>query len=610
MASFTAWSTEGANVLSNSLSNLGVQFKDAMQRQEQNAILQQQKEASAKIPGLIKDGDIPGAAQASFDAGDPVTGRQLLLSDLQRRQNAEQMTEIGKTLNSSPVNFTPTPNSNTSLPPIKPPEQHGALSTNDVVNLALKNGATKQEAVLLGALSQSESGGDPSAYNNSGRDNSLGLLQVNMHAALGPERLKQFNLTKPEELFNPDTNVRAGLEILRTQGPTAWTAYKSGAYKKYMPQSFSALRPTPQTAASDMLGNMSMSPIGDNSRGYNATASVNPRDVANPGIATDAPMQLPGATQTAQNNRQLNDSNPTPRQSQPQISLDAINAERTSLANTWNNTLKVAAMPSLGDGGWRMVQAKQEQIKLRLQQLDAQEKQFYENQRFDTQREDTNQHWSIDREDKKQAPINEMFLKKYQSISDAGDKAVPKLQTLKSMQKLLDDPNFYSGTGAEAVTSLRKLSSSLGITDNVSSPNELFSALQRKLTLEANNGSLGSGVSNADVSFISSISPSEQMTPQAAKALTGYLIAVEENRKLAKKAANQYAEKNGLGFGFDNFMSDWADEHQVITPQLEAAITQQPQQQQAPQQPKIPTAIDANGNRLRLNATGTGWEKY
>ena len=91
------------------------------------------------------------------------------------------------------------------------------------------------------AISQAESGLNPRALNpdRSTGDYSFGLYQINMidepGYMLGAERRRNLGLKANEELYDPKTNVRAAKSILDNQGLGAWSVYKSGAYKQFLP---------------------------------------------------------------------------------------------------------------------------------------------------------------------------------------------------------------------------------------------------------------------------------------------------------------------------------------------------------------------------------------
>ena len=53
---------------------------------------------------------------------------------------------------------------------------------------------------------------------------------------LGEERRGKLQLKDNDELFNPAVNVRAAKMIFDEQGYDAWSVYKTGAYKKFLPK--------------------------------------------------------------------------------------------------------------------------------------------------------------------------------------------------------------------------------------------------------------------------------------------------------------------------------------------------------------------------------------
>lgn len=111
-----------------------------------------------------------------------------------------------------------------------------ALSSDQVYALARQAGANHDEAVLLTAIAKGESSWDPGRrYNPSNTtEDSYGLWQINMDPKYGASRRKTFGITSNEALYDPLTNARAAVSILRSQGWNAWTIYKNGSYKKYL----------------------------------------------------------------------------------------------------------------------------------------------------------------------------------------------------------------------------------------------------------------------------------------------------------------------------------------------------------------------------------------
>jgi hypothetical protein len=53
---------------------------------------------------------------------------------------------------------------------------------------------------------------------------------------LGPSRRKQFGLKSNEQLLDPQTNLRAAKQVKDSSGFGAWTTFKSGKYKQFLPE--------------------------------------------------------------------------------------------------------------------------------------------------------------------------------------------------------------------------------------------------------------------------------------------------------------------------------------------------------------------------------------
>jgi hypothetical protein len=107
---------------------------------------------------------------------------------------------------------------------------------------------------VMAAIAMAESGGNPRAHNPVPPDNSYGLWQINMIGSMGPARRQQYGISSNEELYDPAVNARAAAKILKSQGPSAWSTYSSGAYKKYLNGSSGATNAT--NAVWDPLGSL------------------------------------------------------------------------------------------------------------------------------------------------------------------------------------------------------------------------------------------------------------------------------------------------------------------------------------------------------------------
>lgn len=107
------------------------------------------------------------------------------------------------------------------------------LSYKTIEDLWTKAGGDPKKAPVMAAIAIAESGGRPSALNDTPPDYSVGLWQINYYGALRPGRTKEFG--SPSALMaSPTAQARAAVAIERQQGLGAWSTYSSGAYRKYL----------------------------------------------------------------------------------------------------------------------------------------------------------------------------------------------------------------------------------------------------------------------------------------------------------------------------------------------------------------------------------------
>lgn len=118
----------------------------------------------------------------------------------------------------------------------------GNYDAKKLTDLARSVGIPEDKIPTMVAIALAESGGDSSnstmksgLYARTG-ETSYGLWQINMTGSLGPSRLKEFGISSNDDLFDPVINAKAAKSVLNSQGLSAWTVYKTGDYKTYLPQ--------------------------------------------------------------------------------------------------------------------------------------------------------------------------------------------------------------------------------------------------------------------------------------------------------------------------------------------------------------------------------------
>jgi hypothetical protein len=150
------------------------------------------------------------------------------------------------------------------------------LNAQQIATLLQKQGVAKEKIPTMTAIALAESSGRLQAFNPNSQtgDRSYGLFQVNMHGGLGPARMKEFGLKNEKDLFNPETNVKAAKRILESQGLGAWSVYKGGQYKQFLPEAQKALSSlgtapaTPTQASQQAAQQSTQQPLGANTYNF------------------------------------------------------------------------------------------------------------------------------------------------------------------------------------------------------------------------------------------------------------------------------------------------------------------------------------------------------
>jgi hypothetical protein len=188
-------------------------------------------------------------------------------------------------------------------------------------------------------------------------------------------------------------------------------------------------------------------------------------------------------------------------------------------------------------------------------------------------------------------------LDEYRKAADTG---VGMVRTLDQLRKL--NPTAMSGGGAQSravVSNWLAGWTGIQVTDpKVLSDTQQYNAIVSKSILDALGGSLGAGVSNADVAFIKDTVPKLEYSPEAREALINYMqTRAKQNIDLYQKA-REYGEKNG---GLKGFMPYDA----------ELAPTNQPQVSKAPPPTNAKGWVlheDAKGNKAYVSPDGKQYE--
>lgn len=153
------------------------------------------------------------------------------------------------------------------------------------------------------------------------------------------------------------------------------------------------------------------------------------------------------------------------------------------------------------------------------------------------------------------------------AIQDEADAAQRVIATSRVMEEQMADPNFYSGAGAGAVMNLKRVAKSLGLpgADGIDSI-ESFNAMSKQAALDAMGGSLGTGFSNADRSFVEEQVANLGNTTEGNVELIRIQRALAERKLEIARLARAYAEENEgrIDNGFYDRLARWAENNPLF----------------------------------------------
>ncbi|WP_299973422.1 hypothetical protein [Devosia sp. 66-22] len=159
------------------------------------------------------------------------------------------------------------------------------------------------------------------------------------------------------------------------------------------------------------------------------------------------------------------------------------------------------------------------------------------------------------------------------SIQKDAFAAISGLNTLDAMTEAMKDPNFYSGFGGEQVKALKQAAVAIGIANPESVTSmETFNAMAKQAALDTMGGSLGTGFSNADRSFVEQQVAGITNTPEGNAALMDIQRKMARRRIQIATLADQYAKEHGkLDSGFTTALAQWAEQNPLFgTPETAA----------------------------------------
>ena len=156
--------------------------------------------------------------------------------------------------------------------------------------------------------------------------------------------------------------------------------------------------------------------------------------------------------------------------------------------------------------------------------------------------------------------MGEYYAKRNIALADDAQNAADGLRTIQIQRNLASDPSFSSGTGTELFNRFSSLLEQLGIGEADIASTEAFTAFASQSVLDALGGSLGTGVSNADVAFIKQTVANAETTGKGIELILDLREAAFNHRLERARVTRKWMEDNNTQFldaRYDSFIADW-----------------------------------------------------
>ena len=121
-------------------------------------------------------------------------------------------------------------------PWLNPENKNKKIPDEELIAILKEAGFSGSSLRMAWAIVQEESTARIYAHNRnrSTGDNSYGLFQINMIDGIGPARLKSYELSGNDDLFDPLTNASVAFKISKGGSDwSAWTTYKKAKTTVY-----------------------------------------------------------------------------------------------------------------------------------------------------------------------------------------------------------------------------------------------------------------------------------------------------------------------------------------------------------------------------------------
>lgn len=154
-------------------------------------------------------------------------------------------------------------------------------------------------------------------------------------------------------------------------------------------------------------------------------------------------------------------------------------------------------------------------------------------------------------------------------IMDAGSNARATLRTIQVQENLIQDPSFKSGVGQQLFNSASSLLEQLGIGESDLASATAFQAFANKSVLDSLGGSLGTGVSNADVAYIDKTVENLSNTGESIALLLSLRRKLAERDILTANEMYKWKQRTGkqmLDAEWEMYIQEWAEQNPLFPP--------------------------------------------
>ena len=163
--------------------------------------------------------------------------------------------------------------------------------------------------------------------------------------------------------------------------------------------------------------------------------------------------------------------------------------------------------------------------------------------------------------------MGKFYAERNINMAQDAQAAVSALNTIQVQRNLTQDPSFRSGTGQELFNSASSLLEQLGIGEADIASGEAFRAFASQSVLDALGGSLGTGVSNADVTFINNTVANLSNSGAGIQTILDIREKLYRRKLETAELARQWMADNNTQFldqRWDQYIAKWNDENPIF----------------------------------------------